>query len=215
VSRAFVGVLTVAALLGCVHSSASAPRHVVYLHGRIIQEQQNARPVHPEHGPYELKGIVNALQSRGFKVSSSIRPKAITVSEAADVAVAQVRELLETGVRADHITVMGASMGSTIAWRVAARLQNPDVRFVMLGPCASVSFPAVTEEEGKSPAGRILVIREESDVPSSDCAAWNADHPANPVLRELIIETGLGHGFLYRPLPEWLDPATDWVRSDR
>lgn len=201
-----------AALLGCVHSAASAPRHVIYLHGRIIQEQQNARPHHPEHGPYELNLILDALQARGFTVTSSIRPKAITVSDAADGVVAEVRELIASGVAPDHITVMGASMGSSIAWRVAARLWNPEVRFVLLSPCASASFPAVTEEEGKSPTGRILVIREETDIPSSDCAAWT---PPNPGMRELVIETGLRHGFLYRPLPEWLEPATDWARAGR
>jgi hypothetical protein len=29
-------------------------------------------------------------------------------------------------------------------------------------------------------------------------------------VRELVLETGLRHGFLYRPLPEWVEPVVEW-----
>lgn len=30
--------------------------------------------------------------------------------------------------------------------------------------------------------------------------------------REIRLETGLRHGFLYRPLKEWTEPAIAWTR---
>ncbi|HYK04225.1 MAG TPA: hypothetical protein VE974_20910 [Thermoanaerobaculia bacterium] len=216
VIRVLVAALLVAGCASAQNPPAAAPRHLVYLHGRIVQEQQSRRPRHLEHGYYELDEIAAALRKRGFVVSAKLRPKDATVSGAADAVVQQVRQLMRSGVPADRITVVGASMGAGIAFRVAARLQEPDVRFALLGPCLSVGAPAVAAEEGTYPSGRLLSIREESDVPSSDCPAWTGGGPDAAHLRgrELVLETGLGHGFLYRPLPEWLEPVLEWAGGD-
>jgi len=52
------------------------------------------------------------------------------------------------------------------------------------------------------------VIRDASDFPDADCPPWRGDSREFPALsaEEIVIDTGLGHGFLYRPMPEWLDP---------
>ena len=192
--------------VACVSAAPPPERHVIYLHGRIVQDQQVARPQHPEHGYYELDAIRAAFRERGFVVHSEIRPKGSSVGDGADRVVSQVRELLASGVPADRITVVGASMGAAIGLHTAARLQNRDVRFVLLGPCLSRNFPAVAKEEGKDPAGRILVIRDRSDVP--DCAPFDGN------ATETVIDTGLRHGFLYRPLPEWLEPAAAWMLEE-
>ena len=124
------------------------PRHLIYLHGRIVQEQQSARPRHPRFGYYEMEALRAAFRDRGFAVSGEIRPKSASVGESADRVVAQVRRLLDSGVPADRITVVGASM-----------------------------------------PGRRSTLEA----------------------REIVLHTGLGHGFLYRPLPEWVDPVTEWA----
>jgi pimeloyl-ACP methyl ester carboxylesterase len=192
-------------------ADAALPRHLIYLHGRIVQEQQSARPRHPEFGYYELAKILEAFRARGFVVSGEMRPKAASVSESADRVVAQVRRLLESGVPADHVTVVGASMGAAIALLASARLQNPDVRFCVLGACLSESVRGLRAEEGKGPSGRLLSIREASDAPR-ECEPWkNHLGSGSLVAREIVLHTGLGHGFLYRPLPEWVKPVVEWV----
>jgi hypothetical protein len=30
-------------------------------------------------------------------------------------------------------------------------------------------------------------------------------------VREILLDTGLRHGFLYRPLREWVEPVVDWA----
>jgi hypothetical protein len=99
-------------------------------------------------------------------------------------------------------------MGASIAFAASARLQNPALRFAFLGACPLENVRAVREEEGRAPAGRLLVVHDRSDDTSGPCAAWRSEELAAPsTLREVVLATGLGHGFIYRPLPEWLDPV--------
>ncbi len=207
--------LTATILAGCISARQvpAEPRHLIYLHGRIVQDQQSLRPLHPEYGYYEMAEITAAFRERGFVVSAEMRPQAIPFDEAVGTVVTQVRQLLNSGVPPERITIVGASMGAAIAFRTSARLQNPDIRFALMGPCLSTNAPAVAVEEDSAPAGRLLVIRDESDVPTRDCPAWNGDTERFPQLqaREIVVNTGLGHGFLYRPLPEWFEPVVAWA----
>jgi len=209
-----------ALVAACLWSSAlvsgadePGPRHLIYLHGRIIQDQQNPRPRHPEFGYYELEQILATFRERGFVVTGEIRLKDAPLMVSADRVVEQIRGLLVSGVPASRITVVGGSMGAAIALRASLRLQNPALRYGVLGACMSQSVPLLLAEYGAKPAGRILAIREKSDETSEPCPAWNGDMgPKQPlVVREILLDTGLRHGFLYRPLREWVEPVVDWA----
>lgn len=207
--------LSLAAAAPALADGDAAPGHLIYLHGRIIQEQQSPRPEHPKFGPYEMERILEAFRRRGFEVTGEIRPKETTVAQAADRVVDQVRRLQEAGVPARKITVVGGSMGGGIATLAAARLREPAMRFVTLGSCLSRSVEGIKAATGSGPLGFILSIREASDGATEPCPAWEppaGDSPA-PVVRELVLKTGLEHGFLYRPLPEWLEPAVSWAEE--
>ncbi len=203
-------------LTGLATGAAVRPEHaryLIYLHGRIVQEQQSARPRHARFGHYELEKILDAFRRRGFIVNGEIRPKPAPVSDSADRVVEQIRQLLESGVPADRITVVGASMGAAVALLASARLQNPDVRFCVLGACLSESVRGLLVEEGKGPSGHLLSIREASDDSSGPCPPWKNDAGSRSRLfaREIVLNTGLSHGFLYRPLPEWVGPVAEWA----
>jgi pimeloyl-ACP methyl ester carboxylesterase len=209
--RVLLGWLGPAALLLfglSVSAEAPAKTHLIYLHGRIVQERQSARPTSPDWGTYELEAILEAFRSRGFAVTGEIRPKANTISQSADHVVEQVRGLLAKGVPPARIAVVGASMGSSIALLASVRLQNPELRFVTLGACMSKNLEALVAEQGKKPAGRFLAFIEKSDELSQPCPPWSAA-AGGPSLdvREVVLATGLHHGFLYRPLPEWVEPT--------
>jgi pimeloyl-ACP methyl ester carboxylesterase len=194
-----------------------APHHLVYLHGRIVQVQQDSRPRHPEHGDYELEQILGTFRDRGFVVHDGIRPKDASVSESADRLVGKLRKLHESGVSTDHITVVGASMGAGIALLASARLQDPEARFVLLGLCLSDGARQVNRAEGAAPSGKFLSVRESSDELTRPCAPWHdKSEPGTSKIsaREIVLDTGLRHGFLYRPLPEWVDPLVAWATGE-
>ena len=217
-SKVLVAVVLLAvASVGATADESAVPRHLIYLHGRIIQEQQSARPQHPQHGYYELEQILDAFGSRGFVVSSEIRPKTASVSESADRVVEQVQRLLASGVPADHVTVVGASMGASIAFQASVRLHNPDVRFALLGACLSESVRSLAAEGGKAPSGHLLAVREASDDVEGSCPAWSEQRKPGSTFvgREIVVHTGLGHGFLYRPLPEWVNPVLEWAAAGK
>ncbi len=192
-------------------ASDEAPRHLIYLHGRIVQEQQNPRPQSPRFGYYELEKILAELRARGFVVTGEIRPRSASVSELADRVVEQVHELLASGVPADRILVVGASMGGGIALVASARLQNPELRFAVLGACPSETDERLVADGGKGLSGHLLSIHEKSDEYTQACPAWTDDPARQGIqVREIVLHTGLAHGFLYRPLPEWVDPVVEW-----
>lgn len=216
---ALVGVASAFALMR--RGAAPAPEdkgHILYLHGRIVQERQDRRPEHPQWGAYELDGILEAFRVRGFTVNRKIRPKNETIEESADEVVAQVRKLRESGVPADRITIVGASMGASIALEAAMRLNDPEQRYVLLGACLSANVRSLLDERGAAPAGRILSIREAVDEATGPCPDWP---PTEDLLkrasrldaREIVLHTGLSHGFLYRPLPEWVTPTVEFASA--
>lgn len=192
--------------------ATEAPR-LIYLHGRIIQDQQSRRPKHPEWGYYELDAILKTLGDRGFDVTGEIRPKDATLDESAERVAQQVRALRAKGVPLERITLLGGSMGAAIALRAALRLQERQLRVAVLGACLSLTLPGLLEEYGRPPAGRMLTVRDTSDETSEPCPAWRDDPARYPLLRarEVVISTGQSHGFLYRPLPEWVDPFVEWA----
>jgi len=191
------------------------PRHLIYLHGRIVQVEQSARPQHPRFGHYELEEILAAFRERGFVVSGEIRPKSASVGDSADTLVAQVQRLLASGVSGRNITALGGSMGAGIALVASTRLQNADVRFALLGVCLSQGVAQIQAAGGKAPSGHLLSIREASDESTASCPAWKAEPGSGSplVVREMVLDTGLGHGFLYRPLPEWVNPVVEWAKA--
>ncbi|MCP4124965.1 MAG: hypothetical protein GY751_24750 [Bacteroidetes bacterium] len=209
-------VFVVTGSIGSAAEKSSDAQYLIYLHGWIIQEQQDPRPEHSKFGYYELDEIVKTFRDQGFIVSSEIRPKTATELDAADKVVLQITELLKSGVPANRITVVGGSMGAGIALIASTRLENADVRFALLGTCLSASIDWLLEHEGKGPCGKILSFREASDQYTSKCSAYEEDLDALPLLhaREIILNTELDHGFLFTPLPEWVQPILEWVTAE-
>lgn len=192
----------------------TAPEHpdpkaiyVFYLHGRIVQEE-GRHAVSPRYGPYAYDAIVDALAARGIVVIADARKKGTDPDAYARDVAAQVRGLLAAGVAPAHVTVIGASMGGYIALRVSSTVEDPRVGYVVLGICDEQTVPLFTGRIH----GEILSIYEASDTEGS-CGALFSGSPAVTRHAEIRLETGLAHGFLFRPLPGWVDPALRWARE--
>jgi pimeloyl-ACP methyl ester carboxylesterase len=185
---------------------AGARPVLFYLHGRFVEEF-GEDGISPEHGPYEYRRILARLRAGGTRVESERRPRDTDVSDYADRVVERIRELIEEGHRASDITVIGASKGSVIATLVSTRLDEADVRYVLMANCnawlENTWHPRLH--------GRVLSIFEASDDLAGSCRALAARSKALTEFEEIELDTGLGHGFLYRPIDAWVEPALCWA----
>jgi len=209
-----IGWVAVALSYALQASSAQRPlagekvsRYVFYLPGRIV-EPGNTRPVSPKWGTYEYEQILGRLRKSGFNVVSEPRPHDSDVERYASSVADEVRTLLIGGVPAGHITVVGASQGSWIAMLVSTYLKNRDVNFVFIAACsADPGFLKLVDLHGN-----ILSIYEKTDVAHS-CTEFRNDGTGIKAWKEIELNTGLQHGFLFRPLKEWIEPTVEWAKK--
>jgi dienelactone hydrolase len=181
-------------------------RYVLYLHGRILEEQ-GRRAVSPDYGAYELDSILASLNARGFSLIAEVRKGEVGREYAQRVA-AQVRRLLDAGVPPSSVTVVGASKGGWLALETAAELGRDDLAFVVLAGCGASTVPL-----GPRLRGRILSVFDEGDRYDPSCEKTFAAAPQLRGRKEVVVHLGLGHGLVYKPRLEWLDPLTEWAAS--
>ena len=188
----------------------TAARYLFYLHGRIVEEQ-GPRAVSPQYGPYEYAQIVETFARRGFVVISEARPKGTDVQQYAPHVVAQINALVKAGVPPQSITVVGASKGGVIAVAVSTQLKQRAVNFVILASCGN------TDEYRRFKPdlwGNVLSIYDYKDgTGAGSCRRFFAQATGLSRSRELVVKLGLGHGLLYRPLKEWVEPAVEWAQQ--
>ncbi len=210
--RALAPCTAALALLACSTDAArsEAPygeRVLYYLHGKIV-EDLGPQGVSPRFGAYDYPGIIAALERGGLTVVSEARPRDTDPSAYADKLVADIRRRIATGVPASSITVAGASKGSVIASLVSTRLADPGVRYVLMANCNDWLIRTFNPRL----SGEVLSIYEASDDVGASCAPLVERSPAVRRFQEIRVETGLGHGIVYRPLPAWVEPAIAWAR---
>ena len=133
-------VLLLLALVIRPGQSQTAQRYVIYLHGRIVETEQNRRPTDERFGTFEYDAILDSLRRPGFVVLSEQRPPKTDSDSFANHVAVQVDSLIQSGVSPDAITVMGFSKGGWIAILTSARLRNPAVSFVIMAGCGDWAF---------------------------------------------------------------------------
>jgi metallo-beta-lactamase class B len=179
-------------------------RYALYVHGRILEEQ-GIGAVSADFGLYQYEAILQALAARGFTVIAEARtgdpgpgyPKTLA---------ARVRKLLQAGVPAANVTVVGASKGGFLTLAAAAELQNDGLSYVVLAGCG-----APTEAFASRLRGRLLSVYDADDRFRPSCEGTFAAAPLLKDKREIVVKKELDHGLLYRPLADWLDPAVEWA----
>jgi acetyl esterase/lipase len=181
-------------------------RYVIYLHGRIVEEQ-GPRPTDERFGIYEYQQILDSLAASGAEVISEQRPLRTDFRAFGSHVAEQVRRLFAAGVPPERIAVVGFSKGGAIAMIASALLQDARVTYVFLAPCGDW----VQGRGDVDVRGRILSIYESSDELGTSCAPLFAQAGEPGEHHEIRIDTGAGHGAFFRPRPEWLDPLLQWI----
>jgi hypothetical protein len=184
-------------------------RYVIYLHGRII-EDEGPHAISPTYGAYEYEEILSALAQGGLQVIAEVRPPNTDSQHYAARVVDQVNALLEAGVPAEHITVIGFSKGGGIAIYTSSLLRNERVNFVLLAICGEEIFGL----PGINLSGRVLSIYETSDDFGS-CRPLAEASTGVSSFEEIALSTGRQHGAFYTADPLWLDPVIEWTLAAR
>ena len=185
-------------------------KYLFYFHGRII-ENQGTRPTDPRYGVYEYQEILDTFKNKGFVVVSEARPKGTDNVAYAHKMVDQINTLIKAGVPPRNITVVGASKGGGIAIFTSTFLKNRDVNFVIMASCGDYDDYKTTVPDFW---GNILSIYDYKDDTGAGTCQNFFDHSTGINRHdEIVVKLGLGHGILYKPLKEWVDPVVAWANK--
>lgn len=198
-----VGAAILTDISGNVSTSA---RYLFFLHGKIV-EDEGARPISPQHGAYEYQQMLDAFESRGFTVISEARAKDTDPRRYASKVVSQIKTLLDAKVPPGRITVVGASKGAVIAMLVSAQLRNRDVNYVLMGNCND----AILRMFDVDLWGNVLSIYAPDDEFGQTCRRFFDKATGLNRSDEIELKLLTGHGFLFQPLPEWVEPTVGWA----
>lgn len=185
-----------------------ARSYLFYFHGGIV-EGSNGRPVSEAYGPYEFGEILKRFARDGFVVISEIRVRGVDVNSYAEEISGMIHGLLAGGVPASRIAVVGASQGGIIAALVSTKVKEPEINYIII----SGLFRDLNTIGDVGLHGRVLAIHDKADTHAFDPERYFKQSPALKESRQIITETGRGHGLVYRPLDEWYLPLREWIRA--
>ena len=194
------------------NSIEPANQYLFYLHGKII-EDQGIPAVSPDYGEYEYEAILERLNEFGFVVISEQRPKNTDGVKYAKRTAEQITDLLNAGVPAKNITVVGASKGSYIAIYVSHFLDNKEINYVILGSCDPGEVEILKQNQIFL-NGNVLSIYDSVDQYAGSCEelfSLSENHGGLSRHDEIVLNIGTGHGILYEPLDEWILPTVKWA----
>lgn len=184
----------------------STTRYLFYLHGLIVEEA-GIRPKSEEHGYYEYELILTVLAEAGFTVISEARQKGTEIKPYAENIASQIKELLANKVPPENITVVGASKGGIISAYVSAMLQEKGINFVFLAGL----FEKCLADVNLKLYGNVLSIHDRADKQSITPPLYFQRSAGLGKFKEIVLSLDIGHGLIYRPYREWIDPLLEWV----
>ena len=186
----------------------STTRYLFYLHGLIVEEA-GVRPKSEEHGYYEYELILTVLAEEGFTVISEARQKGTEIKPYAENIVSQIKELLANRVPPGNITVVGASKGGIIGAYVSTMLREKGINFVFLAGL----FEKCLADADLKLYGNVLSIHDRADKLSITPSLFFQRSAGLGRFEEIVVGLDVGHGLIYRPYREWIDPLLAWVKA--
>ncbi|MBQ0737867.1 hypothetical protein [Mesonia mobilis] len=204
-----IGIFFYSTLFAC--GNENDERFIFFLHNRFLEEH-DLNELHPEYGTTEYKEIISEFEKSGLNVISEKRNGNVNARDYAVGIVNQIVNLIKTGVEPQKITIVGTSKGGYIAQYVSTLANNPNLNFVFVASFRSSDIQNIPEINF---CGNILTIYEKSDP--FGVSALERKKISNCEIKhfkEIELNTGLGHGFLFKPLKEWIEPTIKWANGN-
>jgi len=193
-------------------NEAEEKDYIFFLHNKFLEENSDGTYESKYDIKVEYNTILESFRKDGFVVFSEKRKPKTNGIEYAQKVVSQIDSLIQKGVKPNHITVIGTSKGGYIAQFVSTFAENPDLNFVFIG---SFQNSDIEELPQINFCGNILTIYEKSDeygvsaIKRKELSKLEINH-----FREIELNTGLKHGFLYIASDEWLKPCKMWAKRN-
>ncbi|MEP0265908.1 alpha/beta hydrolase [Dokdonia sp.] len=205
----FIGILFCATLFGC--KIENDDRFIFFLHNRFLEEHELSE-LHPEFGRVEYNEIIAEFEKSGLNVISEKRSGNVNAREYAIGIINQIDSLIKAGIESKKITVIGTSKGGYIAQYVSTMANNQDLNFVFVASFRNNDIQNIPEINY---CGNILTIYEKSDpfgvsaLERKKTSRCEIKH-----FKEIELNTGMGHGFLFKSLKEWIKPTIKWANGN-
>ena len=185
--------------------------YIFFLHNRFLEEHE-LNEAHPEFGRVEYKEIVGEFEKNGFKVITEKRNDNVNARDYAVGIVNQIDSLLKKGVEPKRITIVGTSKGGYIAQYVSTLANNSELNFVFVACFRNSDLVEIPEINF---CGNILNIYEKTD-PYGVSALKRKENSSCEIrhFKEIELNTKMGHGFLFKPLKEWIEPTIKWANGN-
>ncbi|MYZ58438.1 alpha/beta hydrolase [Elizabethkingia anophelis] len=186
--------------------------YIFFLHNKFIENNPPGTFDTIYNVKAEYNEIIESFRRDDFIVISERRmPKTDGINYAKKI-VSQIDSLIAKGVSPDHITIVGTSKGGYIAQFVSTYAKNPKLNFVFIG-CFQDSD--INEIPGIVFCGNILNIYEKSDEYGvSAIKRYQISKLPIPHFKEVELNNGLKHGFLYIASDEWIKPCKMWAKRN-
>lgn len=190
----------------------ASKKFVFYSHGYIV-EGTNPKPINTKNGwgLYDFPAIKNALSDDDYHLIAFHRPKDTEPYKYAYELSKQVRALVAAGVNPQNITIMGFSRGAFITGLTSDKVSDLAVNTIILAGCGRLTWNSTSDIKVY---GHVLAINEKTDG-SKSCRKLEEKSYGVKSFTEIQINTGLEHGAFYRPIPEWINPVKDWIKSPK
>jgi len=204
-----IGILFGSTLFAC--GNKNDDRFVFFLHNRFLEEHE-LNELHPEFGRTEYNEIIAEFKKGGLKVISEKRNGNVNAREYAIGIVTQIDSLIKNEIEPRKITVVGTSKGGYIAQYVSTLANNQDLNFVFIASFRNSDIQNIPEINF---CGNILTIYEKSD-PFGVSALERKKKSICEIkhFKEIELNTGMKHGFLFKPLKVWIEPSIKWANGN-
>jgi len=192
-------------------SQSQNDRYIFFLHNRFL-ETHGIDELHPNYGRFEYKEMIQKFEKEDFVVISEQRRGNVNARVYANQIVNQIDSLIFQNTKPQHITIVGTSKGGYIAQYVSTLANNDNLNFVFIGCFRESDIEQIPEINF---CGNILTIYEKSDLNGSSAIERKKSSTCNiKNFMEIELNTGLGHGFLFKPLDKWITPTIYWAKGD-
>lgn len=184
--------------------------YIFFIHNKFLEENSDGTFSDKYNVTVDYNGILQSFKKDGFIVLSEKRLENTDTKKYAEKIVSQIDSLIKTGVKPNHITIVGTSKGGYIAQYVSTFAKNPNLNFVFIGSFQESDMENYPEINF---CGNILTIYEKSDffgvtaIKRKETSKLKINQ-----FKEIELNTGLKHGFLYIASDEWIKPCKMWAK---